>query len=104
AQNDRPQKDTCAIPRSASHHLIADCLWGWPGRAAKPITTVDFPVMGRPDAACEAARSDTQQEPLMTDLAGKTLFITGASRGIGKTIGVRAARDGANIVLFAKTT
>ncbi|KAF0806602.1 short chain dehydrogenase [Alcanivorax sp. S71-1-4] len=40
----------------------------------------------------------------MTDLAGKTLFITGASRGIGKTIGVRAARDGANIVLFAKTT
>ena len=37
-------------------------------------------------------------------LKGKTLFITGASRGIGKAIGVRAARDGANIVLFAKTT
>ena len=37
-------------------------------------------------------------------LNGKTLFITGASRGIGKAIGVRAARDGANVVLFAKTT
>ena len=40
----------------------------------------------------------------MPSLSGKTLFITGASRGIGKTIGVRAARDGANVVLFAKTT
>ena len=40
----------------------------------------------------------------MTDLKGKTLFITGASRGIGKAIGVRAAADGANIVIAAKTT
>jgi citronellol/citronellal dehydrogenase len=37
-------------------------------------------------------------------LAGKTLFITGASRGIGHAIAVRAARDGANCVLVAKTT
>ncbi len=37
-------------------------------------------------------------------LQGKTLFITGASRGIGLAIGVRAARDGANVVLVAKTT
>jgi citronellol/citronellal dehydrogenase len=36
-------------------------------------------------------------------LAGKTLFITGASRGIGHAIGLRAARDGANIVIAAKT-
>ncbi len=36
-------------------------------------------------------------------LAGKTLFISGASRGIGRAIGERAARDGANIILFAKT-
>jgi citronellol/citronellal dehydrogenase len=36
-------------------------------------------------------------------LAGKTLFITGASRGIGLAIGVRAARDGANVVIAAKT-
>jgi citronellol/citronellal dehydrogenase len=40
----------------------------------------------------------------MTDLKGKTLFITGASRGIGLAIGVRAARDGANVVIAAKTT
>ncbi len=37
-------------------------------------------------------------------LAGKTLFITGASRGIGLAIALRAARDGANIVIIAKTT
>ena len=39
----------------------------------------------------------------MADLRGKTLFITGASRGIGKAIGLRAARDGANVVIAAKT-
>ena len=37
-------------------------------------------------------------------LAGKTLFITGASRGIGLAIARRAAADGANIVIAAKTT
>jgi citronellol/citronellal dehydrogenase len=40
----------------------------------------------------------------MADLRGKTLFITGASRGIGKAIALRAAADGANIVIAAKTT
>ena len=37
-------------------------------------------------------------------LQGKTLFITGASRGIGLAIGLRAARDGANVAIVAKTT
>jgi citronellol/citronellal dehydrogenase len=36
-------------------------------------------------------------------LAGKTLFISGASRGIGLAIALRAARDGANVALIAKT-
>ncbi len=36
-------------------------------------------------------------------LAGKTLFITGASRGIGLAIALKAARDGANIAIAAKT-
>jgi citronellol/citronellal dehydrogenase len=39
----------------------------------------------------------------MRTLKGKTLFITGASRGIGKAIALRAARDGANVVVAAKT-
>jgi citronellol/citronellal dehydrogenase len=37
-------------------------------------------------------------------LRGKTLFITGASRGIGLAIGLRAARDGAHVAIAAKTT
>jgi citronellol/citronellal dehydrogenase len=40
----------------------------------------------------------------MPSLAGKTLFITGASRGIGLAIALRAARDGANIVIAAKSS
>ncbi|HEX7624298.1 MAG TPA: NAD(P)-dependent oxidoreductase [Anaeromyxobacteraceae bacterium] len=39
----------------------------------------------------------------MATLQGKTLFITGASRGIGKAIGLRAAREGANVVIAAKS-
>ena len=38
------------------------------------------------------------------NLQGKTLFITGGSRGIGLAIAVRAARDGANVVIAAKTS
>ncbi len=39
----------------------------------------------------------------MTTLKGKTLFITGASRGIGLAIGLRAAKDGANVAIAAKS-
>lgn len=39
----------------------------------------------------------------MSDLRGKTLFITGASRGIGLAIALRAARDGANVAIAAKS-
>ena len=39
----------------------------------------------------------------MSNLKGKTIFITGASRGIGKAIALRAAKDGANISVVAKT-
>lgn len=37
-------------------------------------------------------------------LRGRTLFITGGSRGIGEAIALRAARDGANVVIAAKTS
>jgi len=40
----------------------------------------------------------------MNTLSGKTLYLTGASRGIGKAIALRAARDGANVVIAAKTS
>ncbi|MGI8624879.1 MAG: SDR family oxidoreductase [Solirubrobacteraceae bacterium] len=39
----------------------------------------------------------------MSDLAGRTMFISGASRGIGLAIARRAAQDGANVCLVAKT-
>ncbi len=39
----------------------------------------------------------------MSDLSGKTLFITGASRGIGRAIALKAAADGANVAIAAKT-
>ncbi|MGH7551064.1 MAG: SDR family oxidoreductase [Gemmatimonadota bacterium] len=40
----------------------------------------------------------------MTALKGKTLFITGASRGIGRAIALRAARDGARVAIAARTS
>jgi citronellol/citronellal dehydrogenase len=40
---------------------------------------------------------------MANDLEGRTLFITGASRGIGQAIALRAARDGARIAIVAKT-
>ena len=46
-----------------------------------------------PDGGSAAARS----------LAGRTILMSGGSRGIGLAIALRAARDGANIVLLAKT-
>ena len=39
----------------------------------------------------------------MASLSGKTLFITGGSRGIGRAIALRAARDGANVTIASKT-
>src|SRR5215813_9610042 len=49
------------------------------------------------------AETGTHMKDQTPTLKGKTLFITGASRGIGKAIGLRAARDGANVVIAAKT-
>src|ERR1700693_3798961 len=40
----------------------------------------------------------------MTSLKGKTLCVSGGSRGIGLAIALRAARDGANVAIAAKTT
>ncbi|WP_020672780.1 SDR family oxidoreductase [Amycolatopsis nigrescens] len=40
----------------------------------------------------------------MSTLAGKTLIMSGGSRGIGEAIAIRAAKDGANVAMIAKTT
>jgi citronellol/citronellal dehydrogenase len=50
-----------------------------------------------------SGESALEDRSMATPLQGKTLFVTGASRGIGKAIALRAARDGANIVIAAKT-
>ena len=46
----------------------------------------------------------TDADPATRTLKGRSLFITGASRGIGLAIALRAARDGASIAIAAKTT
>ncbi len=46
---------------------------------------------------------NSASESAVTGLGGKTLFVSGGSRGIGLAIAVRAARDGANVVIAAKT-
>ena len=49
------------------------------------------------------AASGATVPPAGGSLAGKTLLMSGGSRGIGLAIAVRAAQDGANVVLLAKT-
>ena len=46
------------------------------------------------------SQTDSTGKPL----AGKTVFITGGSRGIGLAIALRCARDGANVAIAAKTS
>lgn len=41
---------------------------------------------------------------LYSSFAGKTVFVTGGSRGIGKAIALKMAKDGCNVVIAAKTT
>jgi citronellol/citronellal dehydrogenase len=50
-----------------------------------------------------AAYATGSVQETTVNLAGKTIFMSGGSRGIGLAIALRAARDGANIVISAKT-
>jgi citronellol/citronellal dehydrogenase len=51
----------------------------------------------------ESGEAPQPKEPSRMSLSGKTLFVTGASRGIGLAIALRAAKDGANVAIAAKT-
>jgi citronellol/citronellal dehydrogenase len=52
----------------------------------------------------ESMRAARADPTIAAPLKGKTLFITGASRGIGLAVATRAARDGANVAIVAKTS
>ena len=67
------------------------------GRARARRSAVVVVPMGHYRVVIRSARMSDRS------LAGKTLFISGGSRGIGLAIAVRAARDGANVALIAKT-
>jgi citronellol/citronellal dehydrogenase len=81
-------------------------------RFATPWTTARGRARG-PDRGRTLLRIGARAKDVVLDipgtanlsfsLAGKTLFITGASRGIGLAIGLAAASDGANVVIAAKT-
>src|SRR5438105_4356631 len=61
------------------------------------------PRSGETGSVAEAPQEAGSQSSART-LRDRTVFITGASRGIGLAIALRAARDGANIVIAAKST
>ena len=80
-------------------------VMGRPRRTPAPRKTAASDVLSARDRAVRSSDHASKGHLMATrTLAGKTLFITGASRGIGLSIALRAARDGANIVIAAKTT
>src|SRR5690606_33799902 len=58
------------------------------------------PGDGRPH---RPVRTHRKEQPMTRSLAGRTIVMSGGSRGIGLAVALRAARDGANLVLLAKT-
>src|SRR4029077_15660083 len=67
--------------------------WRRPAAACRKMTGIDPERAGFPLSVGKTPMT----------LAGQTLFISGRSRGIGLAIALRAARDGANVTLIAKT-
>src|SRR5687767_11137965 len=61
------------------------------------------PTLPRKGGGSIAICASLTWSPPMTSLKGKTLFVSGGSRGIGLAIALRAARDGANVAIAAKT-
>ena len=99
------QRDCGASRRRRRRRAGADARSSRRGRRANRNRSHAF--QGTPAIRGSARRvrgvSRAQEVRSAMSLAGKTLFITGASRGIGLAIALRAARDGANVAIAAKT-
>src|SRR5215475_5085456 len=74
-----------------------------PGCSAQKMAVRGAVVHRAPRGEVHRAMSTALQGGTRMTLEGKTLFISGASRGVGLAIAIRAARDGANVALIAKT-
>src|SRR5262245_24643167 len=72
----------------------------WPASTKRPGFSASACVRPKPRPRSKPSSHASGDR---MSLKGKTLFITGASRGIGLAIGLRAARDGANVAIAAKT-
>jgi len=86
--------------------VLSTPFGGW--RCISPVSRGVVAANGSDGALQEGGSGPPTRQPRgyahpMTTLKGKTVLITGASRGIGKAIGIRAARDGANVAVLAKT-
>jgi citronellol/citronellal dehydrogenase len=103
-----------AAPRRAVGVKDGILTRGYHNLHAREMATACVGPTGNIDKAgrgCRIRAVDQAQDPQVISTSGdtmpplkdKTLFITGASRGIGKAIALRAARDGARIVIVAKT-
>src|SRR5215831_2459983 len=73
--------------------------------ALQCVARGDTPALSRPaPTETPTMDQDARKAADAGSLSGKTLFITDASRGIGLAVATRAAHDGANVVVVAKTT
>jgi len=87
------------VPEHCDQKLQADASGEAADDAARrrlALCPVDRAVQGR-------SNRGEEREEIGMSLKGKTLFISGGSRGIGLAIALRAARDGANVTIAAKT-
>src|ERR1700681_4527597 len=96
----RPRACSSSSPRPSLPPLLSEC------------STIGIMARGGgdgwPGAPCAGGGGPQHPSPggafITGSLSGRTLFISGASRGIGLAIALRAARDGANIIVAAKST
>src|SRR3546814_7802444 len=89
---------TCRIRRLHRHARLRRRRGGVHGQAE---TRVSRRVMPQPNPTAAQAGSDPR--PAL-DLRGRTVFVTGSSRGIGAAIALRCAEAGANVVVTGKTS